>query len=183
MELFPYKNLNDLVLLCIVEKKNLRKKSSWKEILHSVPYYNKESKREGGNLKEKSRDTLSKDLARGKDRVEHTSHTCTRDIQCFKCLGRDHIMFQCPKRKVMNFKGKDIYSIQDETSSESEDSERENSEYAYPCEGYLLMIQRTMNNHPNHQLESQRENIFHTWCKLVLSLLIVGRVIIVAVLG
>jgi len=44
VELFPYRDFNDLVQLCIkVEQKYLRKGSSQRESLHSVSY----SKREG----------------------------------------------------------------------------------------------------------------------------------------
>ena len=94
----------------------------------------------------------SKNLVKDKDKGEHSSHTHTRNIQCFKCLGRGHVASQCPNKKVMILKGKDIYKNHDEASSESEESseneqfDRENSEDAYPCEGELLVIQRTLNN-------------------------------------
>jgi len=36
----------------------------------------------------------------------------------------------------------------------------------YPCEGELMMIRRTLNNQPNMNQDTQRENIFHTRCKV-----------------
>jgi len=57
------------------------------------------------------------------------------------------------------------YSSQDDESSEEE--EKKDSEGAYPCEGELMMIQRTLNNHPSVNHETQRENIFRTRCKVL----------------
>ena len=37
----------------------------------------------------------------------------------------------------------------------------------YPLEGELLMIKRTLNNQPSATMETQRENIFHTRCKVL----------------
>ena len=64
----------------------------------------------------------------------------------------------------MILRGKDEYSSQEDESSGGE--EKENSEGAYPCEGELMMIRRTLNNHPSVNQETQRENIFHTRCKV-----------------
>jgi len=55
-------------------------------------------------------------------------------------------------------------SSQDESS---EGEEKKNSEGAYPCEGELMMITRTLNNQPSANHETQRENIFHTRCKVL----------------
>jgi len=45
--------------------------------------------------------------------------------------------------------------------------EKENSERAYPCEDELMMIRRTLNNQSSVNQETQRENIFHTRCKVL----------------
>nr|KYP31555.1 hypothetical protein KK1_048051 [Cajanus cajan] len=93
-------------------------------------------------------------------------------IQCFKFLGRGHIVSQCPNKKVMILRGQDIYSSQDEattSSSSSEDeeeaSEGESCEVTYPYNGELLMMRRVLNNQPS-DTQSQRENIFHTRCNI-----------------
>jgi len=88
----------------------------------------------------------------------------SRDTKCFKCFGRDHIVVQCPNRRIILLRGRDEYSSQSEEASRGE--EKENSEGVYPCEGELLMIHRTLNNQPNMDQETQRENIFHTRCKI-----------------
>ena len=57
----------------------------------------------------------------------------------------------------------------DEYSSQEDEPSRvqENSEVAYPCEGQLMMIQRTLNNQSSVNQETQRDNIFHTRCKFL----------------
>nr|KYP72365.1 hypothetical protein KK1_004953 [Cajanus cajan] len=68
-------------------------------------------------------------------------------------------------------RGHETYSSQEETTTSSSDSEEEASEYegnvesTFPYEGELLMIRRLLNNQPSGTL-SQRENIFHTRCKV-----------------
>jgi len=63
MELFPYRDLNDLIQLCIkVEHQNLRKGSSHKESSYSNSYPKKEYRREREDslLKDKPRETPKK---------------------------------------------------------------------------------------------------------------------------
>ena len=79
-----------------------------------------------------------------------SSQEKTRNIKCFKCLGRGHIASQCPTKKTMIMRGQDIYSSQEKTtsspsSSGSEDDGRgeESREEVYPnAEGDLLMVRR-----------------------------------------
>ena len=94
-----------------------------------------------------------------------TPQTHNRDIQCFKCLGRGHIASQCPNRRTMILRGRDEYSSQDDESSGGE--EKEEIKGAYPCEEELLVIRKTLNNQPRMNHETQRENIFHTRCKVL----------------
>ena len=44
---------------------------------------------------------------------------------------------------------------------------RKNNERVYPLEGELMMIRRTLNNQTSVTIETQRENIFHTRCKVL----------------
>jgi len=64
----------------------------------------------------------------------------------------------------MILRGRDEYSSQDDESNGEENKEK--SEGAYPCEGELL-IRRTFNNQPSMKHETQRENVFHTRCKVL----------------
>ena len=94
-------------------------------------------------------------------------------IKCFKCLGRGHISSQCPTKKTMTMRGQDIYSSQDEVttspfSSKSEEAKgEESSEEIYPQEeGDPLMVRRLLGGQSCDLTQSQRENIFHTRCKI-----------------
>jgi len=65
----------------------------------------------------------------------------------------------------MSLRGKDEYRNKEDESSGRK--EKEVSEGAYPCKGELMMIRRTLNNHPSVDHETQIENIFHTRCKVL----------------
>ena len=55
-----------------------------------------------------------------KPREGTSTHTHTSGIKCFKCLGRCHIVSQCPTKKTMILRGVAIYSSQDASESESD---------------------------------------------------------------
>nr|KYP37448.1 Transposon Ty3-I Gag-Pol polyprotein [Cajanus cajan] len=176
VELLPYRDLNDLVQLCVrVEQQKLRKSLFKRDSSHSSSL-KKDHKREGKSLEKKKVFEPSKDLAREKDKGngKDTQHTSSRtsDIKCFKCLGRGHIASQCPTKKVMIMRGLVTYSSQEETTTSSSDSEEEASEHernvenTFPYERELLMIRRLLNNQPSETI-SQRVNIFHTRCKVL----------------
>nr|KYP31328.1 Transposon Ty3-I Gag-Pol polyprotein [Cajanus cajan] len=82
-----------------------------------------------------------------------------------------HIASQCPNKKIMILRGQDIYSSHDESSSTTtSDSDSNNEDHqienSYPYDGQLLMIRRLLGSQPNESHISQRENIFHTRCKI-----------------
>ena len=91
-----------------------------------------------------------------------TPPTRSRDVKCFKCYGRGHVQAQYPNQRTMLLGGVDEYSSHDDEPSGKEEA---NSEGAYPCDGELRMIRRTLNNQSSVNLETQRENIFQTRCK------------------
>jgi len=163
VELLPYQDLNDLVQICIkVEQQNLRKSFSKRNQAQTNSYVKKDFK------KEEKKEEPPRNLGKGKE-GSASSHTRTSEIKCFKCLGRGHIASQCPTKKTMILRGVDRYSSQDENESESgsEESNESNIEDAHPCDGDLLMVRRILNNQPSPQALTQRENIFHTRCKIL----------------
>nr|KYP59344.1 hypothetical protein KK1_014777 [Cajanus cajan] len=175
VELLPYRDLDDLVQLCIrVEQKNLRKNSFKKDKSHSTSSSIKKDYKGGGQF---SKYDSSKKFGKGQDKEKEknknaiTFSSKSSDIKCFKCLGRGHIASQYPNKKIMILRGQDIYSSHDETSStttsESDSSDESHQvENAYPYDGQLLMIRRLLGSQPNESHISQRENIFHTRCKI-----------------
>nr|KYP37662.1 Transposon Ty3-I Gag-Pol polyprotein [Cajanus cajan] len=69
----------------------------------------------------------------------------------------------------MILRGQDHYSSLDEgtSSSSSEGEILESEEETYPYEGDLLMVRRLLGNQSNDLDQSQRENLFHTRCKVL----------------
>nr|KYP36899.1 hypothetical protein KK1_041950 [Cajanus cajan] len=180
VELLPYRDLNDLVQLCVRVEQQILRKSSKRESSHSrslkKDYMEEEKPFEKKIISEPSKELAKrKEKNKDKDKDLITPHTSTKtsDIKCFKCLGRGHIASQCPTKKVMILRGHDTYSSQEETttssSSESEVEtklQRSKVEPVYPYEGELLMLRRILHNQPSGTL-SQRENIFHTRCNVL----------------
>ncbi|XP_052725960.1 uncharacterized protein LOC108320710 [Vigna angularis] len=124
VELLPYRDLNDLVQMCIkVEQQNLRKVSvkRFQSPFEQKIVKEKEPLKPLANIVEKPKQ-------------ESSSHTRTSEIKCFKCLGRGHIVAQCPTKRTIILRGSDTYSSESEN-----EQERGNKEEVYPCEGQLLM--------------------------------------------
>jgi len=81
VELLPYRDLNDLIQLCIkVEQQNLRKGSSRKESSYSNSYPKKKyrKEREDSLAKDKPKET-----PKSVGKYVSTSQPYNRDIQCF----------------------------------------------------------------------------------------------------
>jgi len=169
VELLLYKDFHDLVQICIkVEQQILRKGPSRSSYSNSYPKQN--SKREGKLNREKPIENPSKVIGQEnlKRKEEHATSNRTSDIKCFKSLGRGHVKSQCTSMRTILMKAQDVYNSEEEKHEEStsEESKCEGREDVYAHEGKLLMIRRTLTNQPILQIESQRENIFHTRCKI-----------------
>jgi len=104
-----------------------------------------------------------------------SSQDRTRNIKCFKCIGKGHIASQCPTKKNMIMRGQDIYSSQEEATSspfssgsEGEAKGGEHIEEVYPYEeGDLLMVRRLLGSQSCDLTQTQRESIFHTRHKIL----------------
>nr|KYP59226.1 hypothetical protein KK1_014658 [Cajanus cajan] len=105
VELLPYRDLNDLVQLCVRVKQQKLRKSSFKRESSRSSSLKKDYKREGKSFEKKKILEPSKDLAKEKDKGKGkvTPHTSSRtsDIKCFKCLGGGHTLSpNAPQRKL-----------------------------------------------------------------------------------
>ncbi|KAH1202523.1 putative mitochondrial protein [Glycine max] len=145
VELLPYRNLDELVQLCIRVEQQIKRKSSSKSYgFHS---YLRKDQAQGilGAAHSKPKEDKCKTIEKSTPKT--SSQERTSYIKCFKCLGRGHIASQCPTKKTMIMRGQDIYRSQEETisspsSSGSEDEVRgeKSSDEVYPHEeGGLLM--------------------------------------------
>ncbi|KAL4376552.1 hypothetical protein GQ457_02G026320 [Hibiscus cannabinus] len=103
------------------------------------------------------------DVGRGKQPMHQER---TRDIQCFKCLGRGHVASQCPNRRTMLLRDNgEIESdheddVQDPIQVEDDEDDDELQTFST---GDALIVKRSLTTQPV-QNEQQRENIFHTRC-------------------
>ena len=101
-----------------------------------------------------------------------SSSTRNRDIMCFKCQGRGHIASQCPNKRVMVIRESgDIETDEEESDNESmpplEDvGDEDEDDYKYPVRGDLSLVARRALTVYKDEKEVQRENIFHTRCKV-----------------
>ena len=123
VELLPYRDLDELVQLCIrVEQQHKRNSSSKYYGFHSYP---RKDKAQGilGVVPSKSKEDKGKIIE--KPTPKTSSQARTSNIKCFKCLGRGHVASQCPTKKTMIMRGQDIYSIQEEITSSSSSSGNE----------------------------------------------------------
>nr|KYP54655.1 hypothetical protein KK1_000850 [Cajanus cajan] len=115
VELFPYRDFNELVQICLRVEHQLKRKSFRKDF---TPSYSKNFKKEGFSSK-----PYSKEKEQEKDKYSlkaPSKESKSSDIKCFKCLGRGHIASQCPTKKTMILRGQDHYSsLNEETSSSS----------------------------------------------------------------
>ena len=110
----------------------------------------------------------------------------TSSIKRFKCLGRCHIVSQCPTKKTMIMKGQDIYRSQQEPTSfpsscgsKDEVRDEESSEEVYPHEERdLLLVRRILYLviYPNLKEKTSFIQDAQFKIKLVLSLWIVDLV-------
>ena len=100
---------------------------------------------------------------------KNESQTRDRDIKCFRCLGVSYIASQCLNMRTM------IARIDGEVETESEgnDDQIPSLEDAcvdnveYPVEGESLVASHTLSSQvKEHDMEQQRENIFHTRCHI-----------------
>jgi len=91
--------------------------------------------------------------------------TRDRDIKCFKCLGKWHIVSQCPNRRVMLTRDNGEVEYESEEMPPLVDCSDE--EIAYPVEGEALVISHALNIQiKEDDVDQQRENIFHTRCHI-----------------
>ncbi|KAL4386441.1 hypothetical protein GQ457_09G015450 [Hibiscus cannabinus] len=91
--------------------------------------------------------------------------TRSRDVQCFKCLGRGHIASQCPNRNTMLLRDDgEVESEQEEEENEN-DAIQEEEELEHAVEGEALIVKRSLSMQPMEG-DEQRENIFHTRCHI-----------------
>jgi len=115
VELLPYRDLHELIQLCIRMEQQLKRKTSSKS--YGFYSYPRNDQAQGilGAAPSKPKEDKGKTIEKSTPKT--SSQARTSNIKCFKCLGRGHIASPGPTKKTMIMKGQDIYSSQDETTS------------------------------------------------------------------
>ncbi|XP_019424177.1 PREDICTED: uncharacterized protein LOC109333228 [Lupinus angustifolius] len=146
-----------------VEQQWRRKKSKFSSSSSSKFQASKwmnKSEKEGGPFKNGTPSTKEVvTTSQAKQQME--SNQRSRDVKCFKCLGHGHIASQCPTRRTMILKNREVES-QSEAYSDEDDAHGEEDD-AIP-EGDLFMVRRLLGSQIKEHDTSQREKIFHTRC-------------------
>ncbi|KAL4280180.1 hypothetical protein GQ457_03G020830 [Hibiscus cannabinus] len=86
----------------------------------------------------------------------------SRDVQCFKCLGRGHIASQFPNRNAMFIRENGEIESDHEEEEETEVPIDED-EMEFAVDGEALVVKRSLSTQVMES-EQQHENIFHTRC-------------------
>ncbi|XP_040942305.1 uncharacterized protein [Gossypium hirsutum] len=100
----------------------------------------------------------------------------SREIKCFKCLGRGHIASQCPNRTNMILRANGEIESEEDDDEEPDGTAEEEDELEYAVDGEILVIKRSLSLQ-SVENEQQRENIFYTRCHVqgkVCSLIVDG---------
>ncbi|RDX88535.1 hypothetical protein CR513_29861, partial [Mucuna pruriens] len=88
-------------------------------------------------------------------------------IKYFKCLGKGYIASECPSRHVMIVKEDRKIGSESSTEEISISSELESLSYGSHYERDLLVVRRVINIQIGEEVETQRENIFHSRCLIL----------------
>ncbi|KAL4336127.1 hypothetical protein GQ457_07G006400 [Hibiscus cannabinus] len=170
VELQHYVELDEIVHMAIKVEHQQRRKTtssrgntSFKPVLSS-PFnssnnFRKPTPQAPLQIRERTETSKPKppvvDVGRGKQSMHPTPQERSRDIQCFKCLGRGHVASQCPNRRTMLLRENgDIESESEEDEpihlvEDTEDDDLEEPETGKIME--LMVVKRSLNAQPGGQ--------------------------------
>jgi hypothetical protein len=165
VELQYYVEMEDLLHKAIHVERQLKTKStskfpssSWKSNSQNNKFFLES--------KEDTRDKNSSAPLKGK--LETSSSSRTRDINCYRCKGIGHYAAECPNKRAMTLL--DNGDIKSESSNDDKMPSLEDCsdvDIAEPVSGEVLVTRRALNIQPKvGGDEGQREQIFYTRCHI-----------------
>ncbi|KAL4386537.1 hypothetical protein GQ457_09G017690 [Hibiscus cannabinus] len=173
VELQHYVVLEDMVHVAIKIERQQRRKSVNRGNTSSNPFSNsfstpnnfrKPTPQAPLQIREEANSSKSKphvaDNGRGK---QVAAQELSRDIQCFKCLGRGHLASECPNRRIVLLKENGEIDSDSEKEEQEPSDEDVGDDIQLAETGEVLVIKRSLNAQPM-QDDQQRETIFHTRC-------------------
>nr|XP_033517225.1 uncharacterized protein LOC117281471 [Nicotiana tomentosiformis] len=168
VELQQYITIDELVDLSVkVENQNKRKQtSSWKGRSNTI------SKKPRPNQEMKSSSRPQEDKDRGKFENKEGGKTFnpkpftpSSSIQYHKCKGRGHMMRECPSRRNIILREDGGYESEKSEGQEEGDVSSDD-DIELPNDGMIGVVRRIMTINLGSNSEEQRENIFHTRCRI-----------------
>lgn len=164
VELHPYMELEEMMHVAEKVERQLKRKSgsskfssntsSWKNSDHNKKFDVKK------NFESKKPD--SKKFSQG----ESSKSSSTSKITCFKCLGKGHYASECPNSKTMIMLDDGSYVSQSEEEEEPAALHDDEGEQYASSGGEVFVSMRSLNMQVKEDEDIQRQNIFHTKCKV-----------------
>jgi len=115
-------------------------KSNWKANTRGVPSHQNEE----GKVKYLREKKYTSVVVKGNN-VTLTS--CNHDIKCFRYLSFDHIVSQCPNKRIMVMKAKNKVEVDGEDEEEKMPPLKDDVCVEYLVEGEAFMVMRALNMH------------------------------------
>ncbi|XP_010546454.1 PREDICTED: uncharacterized protein LOC104818535 [Tarenaya hassleriana] len=128
------------------------------------PHFHKEDKQPFGSkvaAKPEGKPDTSQPRKQG---ISDALPSRTRDIRCFKCLGRGHYANECRIEELWWFRDNGEVETEAEGESDSMTSLESDVDEQKAESGKLMVTRRVLNLRSKEEEKIQRENIFYTRC-------------------